>query len=214
MPKLLTEFVGTFFLVFVVLLAGPGGTAGNFAPIAIGLTLMVMVYMGGHVSGAHYNPAVTLAVLVRGKISVAEAGAYWGAQFIAGLFAALAALFVLGKSGAAAPAAGTTLVQVYLIEILFTFALALVVLNVATAKGTANNSFYGAAIGMTVCAGAFAGGGISGGAFNPAVGCSPIVFEAIHGMTKGLANIPLYLIGPGIGGALAGGVVKLQHPGE
>ncbi len=134
---------------------------------------MVMVYAGGHFSGGHYNPAVTLGVTLRGKLSWAEALPYWGAQFAAGIVAALLVLFIKG-SASPQPVAGPTpteysVLAKLLVEFLFTFALVYVVLNCATAKGTANNSFYGLAIGFTVVVGAFAVGPVSGGAFNPAV---------------------------------------------
>ena len=174
MPKLVVEFIGTFFLVFTVgmTVKGPDG-AGPLAALAIGSSLMVMVYAGGHFSGGHYNPAVTLGVTMRGKLSWAEAFPYWGAQFAAGVVAALLVLFI--KEGATPPAtpgpAGTqySVIAQLLVEFLFTFALVYVVLNSATAKGTAGNSFYGLAIGFTVVVGAFAVGPVSGGAFNPAV---------------------------------------------
>jgi aquaporin Z len=140
---------------------------GGFAPLAIGGVLMVLVYAGGHISGAHYNPAVTLAVLIRGKATTAELGGYWVAQLVGAVVAALLVrVFGGGAIGAAlARPVGLSL----LAEFLFTFALAYVVLNVATARGTAGNSYYGLAIGFTVVVGAWAVGGISGGAFNPAV---------------------------------------------
>ncbi|HZE14121.1 MAG TPA: aquaporin [Chthoniobacterales bacterium] len=168
MNKYLAEFIGTFFLVLTIGCTVIGAGATVIAPLAIGAALMVMVFAGGHISGAHYNPAVTLAVLIRGKVKVADAVPYMIVQ-IAG--AALAAL-VVGKcfrAGIAvtpmAPHVGAAL----LAEFLFTFALVYVVLNAATAEGTSGNSFYGLAIGMTVMTGAFAVGDISGGAFNPAV---------------------------------------------
>src|SRR5213079_2165003 len=168
MNKYITEFVGTFFLVLTIGCTGIGASAGVIAPLAIGAALMVMVFAGGHISGAHYNPAVTLGVLIRGKLKAADVMPYWIAQSVG---AALAAL-VVGKilrAGVAvtpiAPKLGPALVA----EFLFTFALVYVVLNAATAEGTSGNSFYGLAIGMTVMTGAFAVGDISGGAFNPAV---------------------------------------------
>jgi aquaporin Z len=168
MNKYLAEFIGTFFLVLTIGCTVIGAGATVIAPLAIGAALMVMVFAGGHISGAHYNPAVTLAVLIRGKVKAADAVPYVIAQ-IAG--AALAAL-VVGKcfrAGVAvtpmAPHVGAAL----LAEFLFTFALVYVVLNAATAEGTSGNSFYGLAIGMTVMTGAFAVGDISGGVFNPAV---------------------------------------------
>lgn len=166
MKKYLVEFIGTFFLVFTVGMAVRSGAA--LAPIAIGASLMVMIFAGGHVSGAHYNPAVTLAVFLRGKCEKSDVIPYWAAQFAAGVVAALIVTFLCGAKPAAAAIHGT--VPSVIVEFLFTFALAWVVLNTATAKGTSGNSFYGLAIGMTVMTGAVAVGGVSGGAFNPAVG--------------------------------------------
>jgi aquaporin Z len=168
MKKYLVEFIGTFFLVFTVGMTVISPGAGSLAPIAIGASLMVMVYAGGHVSGGHYNPAVTLAVWIRGKCDTKDVLPYWAVQ----IAAALVAAFLVGElkmPGAAQPMALAGWKPAFLAEFLFTFALCWVVLGAATSKGTAGNSFYGAAIGMTVMVGAFAVGGISGGAFNPAV---------------------------------------------
>ncbi len=165
--KLVVEFIGTFFLVYTVCMAtNPKTGAGTLAPLAIGAVLMVMVFAGGHISGGHYNPAVSTAVLVRGKISSNEYVAYIGTQLVAGV---IAGLLARGLSGAGTAGSFASAWKMLIVEFLFTFALAYVVLNVATAKGTEGNSFYGLAIGFTVAAGAFAVGGISGGAFNPAV---------------------------------------------
>lgn len=206
MRKYLTEFLGTFFLVLTIGLAVGAGSA--FAPIAIGSALMVMVYMGGHISGAHYNPAVTLAVLIRGKIDIKDAAIYWVSQILGAIAAAFMVgvlvqdadfTFLVAKAGSATP------VQALLVEVLFTFALALVVLNSATAKGTQGNSFYGLAIGFTVLVGAFAGGPISGGAFNPAVGIGPNILNG------GFADLWIYIVGPLLGGALAGFTFNFQN---
>src|SRR5687767_2117414 len=175
--KLVTEFIGTFFLVLTIGLAVTGEV--ELAAVAIGSVLMVMVYMGGHISGAHYNPAVTLAVWLRGKIVAGEAGAYIATQLGAAVVAALVSQAVSGASFAPAPAAGSGLAAFFLLELLFTFALALVVLNVATAPTTAGNSFYGLAIGFTVTVGAFVVGPITGGAFNPAVAFGPILVDSM-----------------------------------
>src|SRR4051812_38665027 len=159
------EFVGTFFLVFTVGMAS--ATAGALAPLAAGGVLMVMVFAGGHVSGGHFNPAVSTAVLLRGKLRPIEYAGYVAAQALAAL-AAAGVVIALGYNPAHAVAvAGTG--KILVAEFLFTFALAYVVLNVATATGTAGNSFYGLAIGFTVAAGGLAVGSVSGGAFNPAV---------------------------------------------
>jgi aquaporin Z len=203
MKKYVVEFIGTFFLVGTV-----GFTvmkpfdAGAMAPLAIGSALMVMIFAGGHISGGHYNPAVTLGVTLRGKCTWADAVPYWVAQFLAAAVAAAAVLMV--KAGAGVPTStpegspvfGTP--AILLVEFLFMFALVYVVLNVATAKGTAGNSFYGLAIGFTVVTGAFAVGPVSGGAFNPAVGLAVTIM--------GLADVTrlvLYLVADFAGGAAA-----------
>jgi len=167
MKKYLVEFIGTFFLVFTVGMSVRSGAA--LAPIAIGASLVVMVFAGGHVSGAHFNPAVSLAVFIRGKLEAKDFVPYWIAQLAAGVVAALIVTYLFAGKPAGGPALHGTVPSV-IVEFLFTFALAWVVLNTATSKGTAGNSFYGLAIGMTVMTGAVAVGGVSGGAFNPAVG--------------------------------------------
>jgi aquaporin Z len=166
MKKSLVEFIGTFFLVFTVGMAVRGGA--GLAPLAIGASLMAMIFAGGHVSGGHFNPAVTLALFLRGRCPKGDVIPYWIAQFAAGLVAAVIVSYLFGGRAEHMALRGT--IPSAIVEFLFTFALVWVVLNVATAKGTMGNSFYGLAIGMTVMAGAAVVGGVSGGAFNPAVG--------------------------------------------
>ncbi len=211
MNKYLTEFIGTFFLVFSIGMAVIGGNP--MAPRAIGATLMVMVYMGGHISGAHYNPAVTVAVFMRGKIDAGDVAPYIGAQLAGALSASAMVNFLTGGAFAPAPGPGATAIEVLLAESIFTFALALVFLNVATAKATEGNSYYGLAIGFTVMAGAFAVGPISGGAFNPAVGTGPIVVNYLQGL-GGLGTLWYYWVGPLAGAALAATVFKFQNRDE
>jgi aquaporin Z len=183
------------------------------APLAIGSSLMVMVYMGGHVSGGHYNPAVSLAVLLRGKMaSVGEFAMYVVSQCAGAVAAALVVYAILGRTFAPAPAATATVTGALMVEVLYTFALALVVLNSAVAVKTLGNSFYGLAIGFTIVVAAFAGGPVSGGAFNPAVGLGPIIVDAMLGGGT-VANLWIYLVGPLVGGALAAGVFGLQEQG-
>src|SRR5581483_7756434 len=178
MRKYVAEFIGTFFLVFTVGCTVLPAAPGVIAPLAIGSALMVMVYAGGHISGGHFNPAVTLAVFTRGRCEAKDVVPYWIAQLAGGAVAAVAAIFVIGKSGA--PMAITNVPGAFVAEFLFTFALAYVVLNSATSKDTANNSFYGLAIGMTVMTGAFAVGAVSGGAFNPAVALGIVLMKLIR----------------------------------
>ena len=211
MKNYLTEFVGTFFLVLTIGLCIIGGT--DFAPLAIGSALMVMVYMGGHVSGGHYNPAVSLAAMMRGALESKELIPYWVSQIVGACAAAIAVNVIAGQTFAPAPGAGASTMGALLVEFLFTFALCIVVLNSATAKGTEGNSFYGLAIGFTVMVGAFAGGGISGGAFNPAVGIGPVLINATMG-SGGFGDLWLYLVGPLAGGAVAAVVFKIQNPGD
>jgi aquaporin Z len=205
--KLVVEFVGTFFLVFTV--GASVRSAAALAPLAIGAVLMVMVYAGGHISGGHYNPAVTVAALVRGRISGADAIGYWMAQLVAGLVAAYIVRATVTSSPAHALAPqGQALVSALVVELLFTFALAYVVLNVATSKDHPDNSFYGLAIGFTVLAGAVAVGGISGGAFNPAV----VLGGAAMGMF-GWSTL-IYLVPQLIAGAAAGLVFRVLNPAD
>lgn len=205
MNKYFAELIGTFFLVLTIGCTVIGGVA--VAPLAIGAVLMVMIFAAGHVSGGHLNPAVTLAVWLRGRCPAKDVVPYWISQILGAVLAALAVKYLcaakMGDVKAMQIAAGPAL----LAEFLFTFALAYVVLNVATAKGTSGNSFYGLAIGMTVMAGAFSVGGISGGAFNPAV--------AVGASALGLfawANIWIYLAADLLGGAAAAFTFKALNP--
>ena len=206
MGKYITEFIGTFFLVLVITLCVINQQA--MAPIAIGGTLMVMVFMGGHISGAHYNPAVSLAAFLRGALPASDLIPYILVQILGGVAAALLGNFIASGSVAIAPGEDVPIAASILVEFLFTFALALTVLNVATAKGTKGNSFYGLAIGFMVMCGAFAGGSISGGAFNPAVGIGLSVGAFFEG--SGGSWVLLYILAPLAGGALAAYVFKLQ----
>jgi len=205
MKKYLVEFISTFFFVFTIGMSVIAPGAGNLAPFAIAAVLMVMIYAGGHISGAHYNPAVTVAAWMRGKCPVHDVVPYIGAQLAA---AAVASFTVKAlKTGLVAKAAAMggpmtpEVLPALLVEFLFTFALVWVILNVATAKGTSGNSFYGAAIGFTVLAGALSVGGISGGAFNPAVAVGLCLMNVVA-----WGSLWIYLVGcfgGGIAAALA-----------
>jgi aquaporin Z len=194
--KTVVEAIGTFFLVLVVgqVVLEPG--AGAMAPLAIGSVLMVMIFAGGHVSGGHYNPAVTLGVFLRGRTTSAELGGYWIAQAVGAVVAVLAVRVLKGP--VAVVPLDPVVPAALLAEFLFTFALVYVVLNVATSRGNLGNSHYGLAIGFTVMVGAYAVGGISGGAFNPAVALG----LALYGLVAP-AGIWLYLVGNLAGGAAA-----------
>ncbi len=215
---LLTELIGTFFLIFTIgmtvinpsdymqdLTPDPG--LGGFAPLAIGSVLAVMIFAGGHISGAHYNPAVTLGVLVRGKIDTATAAAYWVAQLIGAALAWQAVTFLKVGMPPTPRLVHLHVGAALVAEFLFTFALVYVVLNVATAKETDGNSFYGLAIGFTVMAGAFAVGGVSGGAFNPAVAVGASLMNIFA-----WSNFWIYLVADLAGAVVAALTFRFLHP--
>jgi len=208
MKALLTETIGTFFLVLVAGLAVNGGA--DLAPIAIGFTLMVMVYAGGRISGGHYNPAVSLAAVVRGALPTARLAPYWAAQFLGGIAAAFLTWKFTGHPVEVAPAESTTVLKAIVGEAVATFALAYVVLHTATSKAAEGNSYFGLAIGSTVAVFAVAMGPITGGAFNPAVGLSPALAGAVLG-TSVTSMWWVYAAGPLLGGAAAGYVYKYQE---
>jgi aquaporin Z len=205
MRKYLTEFIGTFFLVLTVGMCVIDPGAGSLAPLAIGSALMIMVYAGGHVSGGHYNPAVTLAVWLRGKCPTVDVLPYWASQVLGGGAAALLALYLKGNPQVTP--GEIKFLPALLAELVGTFALAYVVLNTATAKATAGNSNYGLAIGFTVMTMAFALGGISGGAFNPAVA---VGITLMH-LAK-TSNLWVYLVANLAGGGLAALTFRWVNP--
>jgi aquaporin Z len=206
--KYATEFIGAFFLTFAVAMAALSGSV--FVPLAAGATLMVMIYAGGHISGGHYNPAVTMAALVRRRIGISDAVAYWIVQAAAGIAAgALARALVNPAAVRTLTLSGHTEAAAAVVEVLITFALCYVVLNVATSKDQKNNGFFGLAIGFTVAAGAFAVGGISGGVFNPAV--------ALGGATAGLfgwSTIWIYVLVELAAGIVAGLAFLALNPDD
>ena len=170
MKKYITEIIGTFFLVLII------GLTGN--PIAIGLGLAVLVYMGAHISGAHYNPAVTLAMYINDQIDIKESGKYVASQLIGSVIAVFI-LTELGQDSFSVVSKTTEIQSFFVAEILFTFLLVFVILNVALNKDLKGNQFYGLAIGLTVTAGAFSVGDISGAVLNPAVSFGPSLMSFI-----------------------------------
>ena len=196
-----SELIGTFFLVLTVGCTGIASAPGVIPPLAIGAVLMVMVYAGGHLSGAHYNPAVTVGVYLRGATPARDVGTYLAAQAAGAIGASAIVLFL--KAGESITAFTPQVSQAFAAEFLFTFALVWVVLNTATVKSVTGNSYYGLAIGFTVLAGAFAVGDLSGGAFNPAV--------AVGAMVLGLlpwSQLWVYLVAEVAAAALAAFVFK------
>jgi aquaporin Z len=177
--------------------------------LAIGAVLATMIFAGGHVSGGHFNPAVTLGVFLRGRLAVRDTAPYMGAQVIAGIAAAYLARFVIDAKPVPFNVTGRHLAAAFIVELLFAFALAYVVLNVATSKAHPNNSFYGLAIGFTVLAGAAAVGGVSGGAFNPAVG----IGMCLAGLA-GWSMLWVYLVATLAGGAAAAAAFRALNPDD
>lgn len=195
--KYVVEFTGTFFLMMAIIMAVSGGL-GQFAPIAIGTMLMVMVFAGGHISGAHYNPAVSVAVYLRGKLKVGDVLPYIVAQCLGSTLAVMLSGFLLEALAIPKPSTRELdIVPSLIVEILGTIALVYVILNVATASRTTGNSFYGLAIGFAVVSLAYLFGNISGGAFNPAVALGITMI----GYTS-WGSIWIFLVANFVGGAL------------
>jgi aquaporin Z len=208
--RLLTEFVGTFGLAMVIALSG---SAGPLAPLVIGLVLSALIYMGGHVSGAHYNPAITFGLFLRGVIGVPAMVLYWVTQLAAGLLAFWFAYLLTGHTPGIHPGSGVYWSSALAAEVAFTTAIVLVVLNVAATKETSGNSYYGLAIGFTVAAGAFTVGPISGAAFNPAIGFGATAAAALFDHS-GWSDLWIYFVGPLLGAAIAAGIhILQQRPG-
>jgi aquaporin Z len=205
MKKYIVEFVGTFFLVLTVGLAVRSGSI--LAPLAIGSVLACMIFAGGDVSGGHFNPAVSLGVLLRGKLNKGDFVPYVVVQLIAAVVAWFMVNQLLGAP--ALPPATREVVPSLISEFLFTFALVWVVLSAATSKGNAGNSFFGFAIGFTVFAGAVAVGGISGGAFNPAVGLGVVLMGL-----ENLSQLWIYLGAQVVAAIMAAIVFKAQDSGD
>ncbi len=198
--KLIAEFVGTFFLALTICTAavhGSAGEEGEYAPFAIAATLMVMIYGVGYISGAHFNPAVTVAIWLRGACEKDDVAPYIAVQIIAGALAALASENLLfAETSVTALEMDTT--QALGAEFLYTFALVFVILNVATSEATEGNGYYGAAIALVVLAGALTVGGISGGSFNPAVTGALFVSGVVE-----VADLWIHLVPQFIAGILA-----------
>ena len=194
MKKYLTEFIGTMFLVLII------GLTQN--PLAIGFGLTVLVYMGAHISGAHYNPVVSLAMFINKEIRGVDFFKYITAQILGATFAAYL-VFTLSSNMTIQPSLEDSIYQIILAEVLFTYLLVLVILNVACHPRLKDNSFYGLAIGLTVMAGAYSVGGLSGGVFNPAVSIGPSIIDLISGYGVSQYFTWYYIVAPIIGSLIA-----------
>merc|ERR1719420_168966 len=211
--KCCSEFLGTFFLVLTVGLNVLGKSPA--AAFSIAASLMCMIYALGAVSGAHFNPAVTLAIFLsgRGKVGGAgEMGAYMGTQIVAGILAAFTYVAIFkGETFPLQPGAGYGHGEAAMAEIAFTFVLCFVVLSVATTKEPSADMF-GLAIGSCVTVGGLAIGALSGGSLNPAVSFGLDTANAIKG--GGWMNCLVYSAFEFAGACLAAGVFFGTHPSE
>lgn len=184
MKKLVMEFLGTFFLAAIVAFTGH--------PLAIGMLLMAMVYCGGHISGAHYNPAVTLAIYLRGLMSAQQAALYMLAQTIGAACAAFFFNYITASTFAASSHfASIGLEKAFLVELIFTSVLCLTVLVVATTQAVPHNSIFGLAIGGALLCIAFVGG-----IYNPAIALGSAIAEYPHTMVVDIKALLVYIAGP------------------
>jgi len=172
--KLATEFMGTFLLSFTICASGLYGSAGEYAPFVISSNLMIMIYAGRHISGAHYNPVITVSIYLRGIFDKNEILPYITIQIIAAVSAALV-VERFSLSDATSSEIFNLGTEAIIAEFLFTFVFAYVVLYVATTESTLDNNYYGAVIALVILVGAITVGSISLASFNPAVTSSLIV---------------------------------------
>jgi aquaporin Z len=203
MKVLLIEFIGTFFLVFVIAMTGDPG--------AVAAVLAAMIYMGGHVSGAHYNPAVTAGMCAAGHLSTCRAASYIVSQSVGAVCAVLVAAVLGGEFMKVVPSEKATLFPAFLAESLFTFALVLTIFHVAVSKHTRPNSYFGLAIALVVFVGAVTVGPVSGAAFNPAVGLAPQLVSIAMGGAFDVSHALLYTVAPIFGALVAAGVYELTE---
>lgn len=198
MKQTLNECVGTLLLVVIIGLSGD--------PLAIGVGLAILIYAGGPISGAHYNPAVSLAMVLRRELSLSRLWPYWAAQIV-GAIAGVAVIALLGGSDfEVKPPEGPALPQILLAEFLFTYLLVFVILNVATNPAVEGNSYFGLAIGLTVATGAFCVGSISGAAFNPAVALGSAIADLTFNPGDSFRTVWIYLAAP-----ITGSLVAVFH---
>jgi len=208
--ELVSEFLGTYVLVLTVGLNVIGQSPA--AAFSIAASLTSMIYALGDVSGAHFNPAVTVAILTSGRcpdLTPAKAAAFIVTQIIGGILAACTYVFIYaGQSFPLGPVGKSTWIQVGIAEFIFTFVLSLVVLCVAVSPKTKSSHMFGLMIGSCVTVGGFAIGGISGGSLNPAVSFG---IAAGHRTSTDFINALMYTGIEIIAGVAAAGVFKVTH---
>jgi aquaporin Z len=211
MKKYLTEGIGTFFLLFITILTSQNPDIALAAPLAAGAALLAMTYVGERISGAHYNPAITLAMLMRASTSRTDAIYYIMAQLIGGVLAALIGGFLLNCN------TGQEIQMHYnkmgicsiVAEFCGAFGLTYVFMNVNNPRQTAEKSFSGIAMGFTLAGFIYALRSISGGVFNPALALSLLTIGALDG-----SDLWIYLAGAILGAAAANTVFLVVNSNE
>jgi len=204
--KLIAEFTGTFLLIFTIGCNVLSKTA-VWAGVSIACVLMVAIFAFGGISGANFNPAVSVALGINGNMEWKDVGIYSGVQLLGGITAGFAYFGLFGSAFNLAPAKGFNAVSAGACEVLYTFMLCFVVLNVAAVKKGCQN-WFGLAIGFVIVAGAYGAGAVSGGCFNPAVAFGIDVSSAHLGIGWCLA----YTVFELVGAAMAAGLFKVVRP--
>ncbi|MCL6525172.1 MAG: aquaporin [Thermoflavifilum sp.] len=202
------EFIGTFFLVLTMLLSWHHSL--ELSALATGAMMMAIVYLGGRVSEGYFNPGISLGVAMQKRFSFGRMIAYWIAQFVAAICAALIGWLLIGHPQIVVQQLGQLdIVRGLVAEFLFSFVLVLTVLATAVSSRSAGNSYFGLAIGFVLFAGIASTGSLSGGAFNSATGLGLCLF----GLSAWF-NIWIYIVGNLLGGIIAGLVYKAIIPAE
>ena len=212
LKKYIVEFIGTFFLVLTICMTSYSKVSADLQPLAVGSMLMVLIYSMGYLSGAQFNPAISLAIYLRGRINLKEMGFYWIAQILGAVAAAMMTAVLISAKPPVGLIASTpqffSMVPSLIAEVLGSFALTWVILTVATSKALDGNNFYGLAIGFTVTALMYTLGSVSGSAFNPVVAIASCI---AHLSTWN--NLWIYMVG-GLGGAVLGTIAFKYISGD
>ncbi len=195
MKRMIIEFLGTLFLVLAF--------AVTSNPLAVATMLMAWIYIGASVSGAHYNPVVSFATALAGKMSWQQCLRYICAQVLGGLAAYSLALFLVGQVSIPTPNASATFLQAFIVEVLLAFVFALVVLVVMHTKRFRASTAAGFVIGFTIPALGMVGGPISGGLFNPAISVGANLLGLFKGVAVVWKNVGLYVAGGLLGAFVA-----------
>ena len=212
--KALCELLGSYFFILTISMS-TSTDMSNFAPLAIGFMLMAMVFTFGYISGGHFNPAVTLGVLLIHQLKKRRAFFYVMCQLIGGLAAGMTGWVLLDEPGNLTPPKPTSdkgmpVFRAFLAEAIYTCCLVSVVLHVACSRQR-DNHHYGLAIGMTVLASAYSVGKVSGGSFNPSVATALHIQKCVSDHCGDIKFLPLYWLGPIVGAVIAAFLFQVVH---